>query len=181
MLAHLPDATLVLDVIHAAEHLWEAANALLGERHPDRTAWVRDRLERLLTGRAAAVAAELERLGADPARAAAPRAVLRRAGAYYRRNLPYLDYPAYLARGWPIGTGVVEGACGHLVRDRLEQAGMRWTPAGAQAVLDLRAARLNGDWDAYWQFHREQQHQRLYGMAGPPAAPVEAQLAALAA
>ena len=67
----------------------------------------------------------------------------------------------YLARGWPIGTGVVEGACGHLVKDRMEQSGMRWTKAGAQAVLDLRAVRLNGHWEAYWQFHRHQQHHRV--------------------
>ncbi len=73
-----------------------------------------------------------------------------------------MRYDAYLAQGWPIGTGVVEGACGHLVKDRMEQAGMRWTPEGAQAILDLRAVRLNGDWEAYWRFHRQQHHQRLY-------------------
>jgi hypothetical protein len=73
-----------------------------------------------------------------------------------------MRYDHYLAQGWPIGTGVVEGACGHLVKDRMEQAGMRWTREGAQAILDLRAVRLNGDWDAYWRFHRQQQHQRLY-------------------
>ena len=73
----------------------------------------------------------------------------------------------YLARGWPVGTGVVEGACGHLVKDRMEQAGRRWTKAGAQAILDLRALRLNGQGDAYGQFHRQQQHDRLYGTASP--------------
>jgi hypothetical protein len=81
----------------------------------------------------------------------------------------------YLAQGWPIGTGVVEGACRHLVKDRMEQAGMRWTKAGAQAVLDLRAVRLSGDWDAYWQFHRHKQHERLYGAATPLPNQVEVQ------
>jgi hypothetical protein len=74
---------------------------------------------------------------------------------------------ADLARGWPIGTGVVEGVCGHLVKDRMEQAGMRWTQAGAQGVLDLRAVRLNGHWDTYWPLHRPQQQQRLYGHSRP--------------
>ncbi|NJL55363.1 hypothetical protein HC928_09385 [bacterium] len=83
---------------------------------------------------------------------------------YYRRNQPFRHYDHYLAQGWPLGTGVVEGACGHLVKDRMEQAGMRWTVEGAQAILDLRAVRLNGDWDAYWHFHRQQQHERLYGI-----------------
>jgi hypothetical protein len=92
-----------------------------------------------------------------------------------------MRYHHYLARGWPIGTGVVEGACGHLVKDRMEQGGMRWSKEGAQAVLDLRGVRLTGDWDAYWQYHREQQHVRLYGTT--PAAPptVESQMLQLAA
>ncbi len=81
---------------------------------------------------------------------------------YYQGNLPYMDYGSYLARGWPIGTGVVEGACGHLVKDRMERSGMRWTRAGAQAILDLRAVRTNDDWDNYQAFHRQCQHQRLY-------------------
>ena len=167
MQAHLPGFTLVLDIIHAGEYLWAAANALLGERHPERTAWVRAHLTRLLSGQTDAVIAALEAAAADPALTPAQRQAVQRTIGYYRRNAPFMRYDEYLARGWPIGTGVVEGACGHLVKDRMEQAGMRWTKAGAQAVLDLRAVRLTGDWDAYWQFHRQQQHQRLYGEAAP--------------
>jgi hypothetical protein len=80
-----------------------------------------------------------------------------------------------LARGWPMGTGVVEGAYGHLVTDRMEQSGMRWTQGGAQGVLDLRAVRLNGHGEAYWRFHRWQQHQRLYGLSNPPPGLAEGQ------
>ena len=174
MQAHLPGHTLILDIVHAAERLWAAANALLGERHPERPAWVRARLGRLLAGQTEAVAADLEEAAQAPALSEARRQVARQAAAYYRRNLPHMRYDAYLAAGWPIGTGVVEGACGHLVRDRMEQAGMRWTPAGAQAVLDLRAVRLNGHWDDYWRFHRQQQQQRLYGAAAPPVPAAEA-------
>lgn len=86
--------------------------------------------------------------------------VLKTAG-YYRRNEASIHYDEYLAYGRPIATGVVKGACGHLVKVRMEQAGMRWMQAGAQAVLDLRALRLNGDWDEYWAYHRQQQHHRL--------------------
>jgi len=92
-----------------------------------------------------------------------------------------MQYDTYLARGWPLGTGVVEGACGHLVKDRMEQAGMRWTKAGAQAVLDLRALRLNRQWDAYGQFHRQQHHQRLSGTSGTAADVAEMQVLANAA
>jgi hypothetical protein len=170
---HLPAATLVLDIIHAVEYLWAAANALLGERHPDRIPWMRRHLTHLLRGQTAALISDLERAAADPALStSAQQAVLRTVG-YYQRNLLYMRYDAYLAQGWPIGTGIVEGACGHLVKDRRQQAGMRWTRAGAQVVLDLRAVRLNGEWDAYWHFHRQQQHRRLYGAVAPLPTPVE--------
>jgi hypothetical protein len=169
----LPTYPLVLDIIHALEHLWEAANGLLGERHPDRTAWVRDRLARLLDGEALAVAADLRTLADGPALTPTTRALLTRTAGYYERNAPHMRYDAYLAAGWPIGTGVVEGACRHLVKDRLEQAGMRWSRAGAQALLDLRAIRLNGQWDAYWLFHRRRQHLRRYPNSPPDQLPID--------
>jgi hypothetical protein len=161
--AHFPEHTLVLDIIHASEYLWDVATALLGERHAERKAWIRRRLAQVVSGATDQVIAELEEAAEAPEVTEAQRKVVRTTVGYYRRNAPYMHYDAYLAQGWPIGTGVVEGACGHLVKDRMEQAGMRWTVGGAQAVLDLRAVRLNGDWDAYWQYHRQQQHQRLYG------------------
>jgi hypothetical protein len=175
MLSHLPTYTLVLDIIHASEYLWESANAVLGETNPARIAWVRQYLELLLEGRTDAVIAALEQAERAPSATATQVQVLRKTIGYYQRNRPYMRYDHYLAQGWPIGTGVVEGACRHLVKDRMEQAGMRWTKAGAQAVLDLRAVRLSGDWDAYWQFHRHKQHERLYGAATPLPDQVEAQ------
>ena len=179
--AHFPEHTLVLDIIHASEYLWDVANAVLGERHPARKAWIRARLEQVLSGATATVIAELEDLAQAPEWTEAQRRVVEKTAGYYRRNQPYMHYDEYLTRGWPIGTGVVEGACGHLVKDRMEQAGMRWTVEGAQAVLDLRAVRLNDDWDAYWAYHRQQQHQRLYGTAAPLPHAVEAQVLQLAA
>ena len=92
-----------------------------------------------------------------------------------------MRYDESLARGWPMGTGVIEGACGHLVKARLEQSGMRWTKAEAQAVLDLRAVRLNGYWARYWQLHRQQPHQRLYATSAPVPERVEGQALELAA
>ena len=123
----------------------------------------------------------MEQAAAEPGRTAAQQQALRRTGGYYRRNLPYMRYDEYLVRGWPIGTGVVEGACGHLVKDRMQQAGMRWTQPGAQAVLDLRAVRLNGDGDTSWRYHRQQQHHRLYGTPLSLLAAVEDQVLQVAA
>lgn len=179
MQTHFAEATLVLDIVHANEYLWDAANALLGENLEQRKAWLRPRLLKLLDGRSEEVIAGLEQLAAQPDTSESQRQALKRTSGYYQRNQASMRYDQYLARGWPIGTGVVEGACGHLVKDRMERGGMRWTVEGAQAVLDLRAVRLNGDWDAYWNFHRRHEHQRLYASAAP-AAPEE-QIASLAA
>jgi uncharacterized protein with HEPN domain len=141
--AAMPDYTLVLDSIHAVECLWKAANALLGERHPERTTWVREHLLALRRGQVDAVVTALT--AAEPTLATTrPDAVAASIG-YYQRDAPFMRYDQYLARGWPIGTGVVESACGHLVKDRMQQAGMRWTTVGAHAILDLRAIRLTDD------------------------------------
>jgi hypothetical protein len=181
LLARVPKHTLVLDIIHATEYLWDAAHALLGDTHPHRTAWVRSYLEPLVAGQTEAVLTALEAEAHDPMCTAAQRHAVRRTVGYYRRNRPYMHDDEYLARGWPIGTGVIEGACRHLVKDRMEQSGMRWTKAGAQAVLDLRAVRLNGQWEAYWQIHRHQQHRRLYGTSARVPERAEAQALTLVA
>jgi hypothetical protein len=179
--AALPGYPLVLDIIHAVEYLWAAANALLGERHHERTTWVHGHLLALLQGRLADVLAALETEAADRPLLAAQQQAVATTLRYYRANASSMRYDQYLARGWPIGTGVVEGACGHLVKDRMQQAGMRWTKAGAHAILDLRAVRLSDQWDAYWAFHRQCQHQRRYGLSATPAAPPEALALASAA
>lgn len=168
----LPQFTLILDIIHASEYLWDAANALMGETHPERTAWVSKQLLEILSGRTATVIQTLENHAQDTSLSTSQHETLNTTIGYYQRNSPYMRYDQYLTNGWPIGTGVVEGACGHLVKDRMEQSGMRWTQEGAQAVLDLRSVRVNDDWDEYQRFHRQRQHQRLYSPfpAAPPVA-----------
>ena len=74
----------------------------------------------------------------------------------------YLRYDQALEAGWPIATGVIEGACRHIVADRLSIGGARWGLDGAEAVLTLRAVIANGDLQEYWRFHLEREHQRLY-------------------
>jgi hypothetical protein len=176
----LPEHTLVLDIIHAVEYLWAAGNALLGERHPDRTVWVRGHLLALLRGQVETVVTALAKDADAPDLTTAARKTVATTIGYYQRNAPFMRYDQYLARGWPIGTGVVESACGHLVKDRMQQAGMRWTKDGAHAILDLRAIRLTHDWDAYWAFRRQRQHHRLYRSSGTAQTPLDAQFLASA-
>jgi len=74
----------------------------------------------------------------------------------------YLNYPQALAAGWPIATGIIEGACRHLVKDRLDLTGARWGLLGAEAILKLRALRSNDDWAQYWTFHLTQERHRVH-------------------
>ena len=87
--------------------------------------------------------------------------------AYLTNKAPYLDYPTALASGWPIATGVIEGACRHLVKDRMDITGARWGLAGAEAVLRLRALRSNGDFDDYWRYHLAQERHRVHDTRYP--------------
>ncbi|WP_425824793.1 hypothetical protein [Streptomyces fractus] len=81
---------------------------------------------------------------------------------YLRTKAEFLHYDQALAAGWPIATGIIEGAARHLVADRLDISGARWGLDGAEAVLKLRAVAANGDLDTYWKHHLAEEHQRLY-------------------
>jgi hypothetical protein len=169
VLAHLPTFTLVLDIIHVTEYLWEAANARWGETSPDRLPWMRHALGCLLDDQLDDLLIFLDSQAAGLA--PAQHTTLLRVTAYLRRNRPFMDYHRYLALGWPIGTGVVEGACRHLVKDRFEQAGMRWSLSGAQTLLDLRAVALNDDWDDFHHFRRQLVHRERYQAPYPDSVP----------
>src|SRR2546429_5828722 len=73
-----------------------------------------------------------------------------------------MHYDQYLARGLPIASGSVEGACKNLIKDRMERSGMRWTEAMAEAIVKLRAIYLSGDFDQYWPFHIQKDQERLH-------------------
>lgn len=163
-----PSYTLVLDIIHATEYLWDAANAVYGEKHPKRIGWVSNELLQILSGETEQVIETLEGLIQEGSLSKSRKKAVKTTIGYYKRNLPYMQYDQYLANGWPIGTGIVEGACGHLVKDRMERSGMRWTKQGAQSILDLRATRMNKDWDNYQDFYRRCEHHRLYGSKSDP-------------
>jgi hypothetical protein len=169
VLDQLPDFTLVLDIIHVTEHLWEAANARWGDTSPERLPWMRQALTWLLENHLDDLLNHLDAQAATLA--ATQQTTLTHVSAYLRRNRPFLDYQRYLALGWPIGTGVVEGACRHLVKDRFEQAGMRWSMPGAQTMLDLRAVALNGDWPDFQRFRRQQSHLERYRTPYPEIVP----------
>ena len=154
------DLTVVLDIIHVVEYLWKAALAFHAEGTPALEAWVTARLLQILRGRASHVAAGIRRSATRRRLPAAVRKPADACAGYMLKHAPYLHYDQYLAAGLPIASGVIEGACRHLVTDRMDLTGARWSLAGAEAVLRLRALRSSHDFDAYWRFHEAQEHER---------------------
>ncbi len=155
------DFTLILDFIHAYEYLWQVANALYGEDDPDRHAWILEQTHHLLNGQAYDLAITFRQLAKEKGRSASQQKVLREVANYFENNRAYMDYAAYLQKGWPIASGVIEGVCRHFVKDRMELSGMRWSIDGAESLLHLRAVAENNDWETYHRFRKQQRQQRL--------------------
>jgi len=172
---YFPDFTLILDFIHANEYLWKVANALFGETDDQRFEWMKARTLQLLSGQTSQLIAEFRSLAKQPKLRKSKRTQLLKTANYFERNLPFMEYPTYLSNGWPIASGVIEGACRHFVKDRCELSGMRWLQSGAENLLRLRAVAENNDWDGYNTYRKQQRHLRLYGSLPANLEPVEAQ------
>jgi hypothetical protein len=158
--------TLVLDLLHALHYLWLAAMALCRENRRAARDCVTTYLEKLLTRPVVDVIAGLRQSATLRHLTGARRAAVDQCADFLHKNAPLVDYPRFLREGLPIATGVIEGACRHLVQDRLGITGAQWDLVSAEAILRLRALDASGDWEAYWHFHLRQEHLRHY----PPAA-----------
>jgi hypothetical protein len=165
---HGVELTVVLDLIHVVEYLWKAAFVFCAEATRELEDWVSERLLKILQGRACDVAAGIRRSATLRGLNPVQREAADTAANYLLHHAAYLRYHQYLATGLPIATGVIEGACRHLVKDRMELTGARWSLAGAEAVLRLRALRASGDFDEYWTFHETQEHQRNHAALYTP-------------
>ena len=153
--------TVIVDLIHVLSYVWKAATALSPDDRPATERCVTAALRSLLGGEARALASRLRRLANQQGLSGDARKPIDRCVGYLRKNAQHLRYDVYLAAGYPIATGVIEGACRHLVEDRMGITGARWDLPGAEAVLRLRALAIHGDWDAYWAFHERQHAARL--------------------
>jgi len=180
--------TILVDIVHVLEYIWGAARALFGQSNAKAEKWVSDRLLALLTGRSGGELARTIRwwearlkgpeLGEPELRA------IDKACNYLadRTRTRLMHYQKALEDGLPIATGVIEGACRYLVKDRMDRTGARWSLTGAEAILRLRAVRTSGDFDAYWQFHlaheQDRNHASRYedGKVPDPLPPPKARL-----
>lgn len=160
---YFPWAIGVLDIFHVLERLWLAAHCLHPEGSPQAESYVTERFRALLEGKVTKVIAGLRTQARHEA--GSKRRTLRQAANYFANNQDHMRYDEYLAKGYPIGSGVAEGACRHVVKDRMEQSGMRWTVVGAQAMLHTRAIYINGDWENFNDYRIMREQNELYAAA----------------
>lgn len=157
---------IVVDFIHVAEYVWQAGLAFHPADGEALDSWVRAHLLEILRGKASYVAAGMRRSATLRSLTAADRAPVDACADYLLTYAPYLTYHTALSTGLPIASGVIEGACRHLVNDRMNLTGAHWSLTGAEAVLRLRALRASDDFDEYWIFHElceyEQNHASVY-------------------
>ncbi|WP_328508493.1 ISKra4 family transposase [Streptomyces mirabilis] len=152
----------LLDFVHVAEYVWAAAHAFHKPGTTEAEAWAADHLTAILAGHAARTAHAMTAQATRERLSTARRYAVDACHRYLTGHLDQLRYDTALASGWPIATGAVEGACRHLIADRLDISGARWGLPGAEAVLQLRAIVSNGDLAPYWRFHTAREHKRLY-------------------
>ena len=154
--------TILIDFIHVLEYLWGAAWSFFETGDPAAEEWVAAQATKILESKSAQVAAGIRRRATTYGYSGKEREGADTCASYLTAKNPYLDYATALAAGWPIATGIIEGACRHIVKDRMDITGARWGLDGAEAILKLRALHSNGDFEAYWAWHLQQEQQRVH-------------------
>jgi hypothetical protein len=160
---HLPAGGVdILDLLHVTPRLWQAAHVFHKEGSEAAEAFVRERVLRVLQGRVAGVICGLREMATKHGLFGVGKKAIGQICGYLEKNQERMRYDEYLSQGYPIASGVIEGACRHLVKDRMERAGMHWTRSGAQAMLDVRSVYVNGDWEAYQGYRIDCESRVLY-------------------
>jgi hypothetical protein len=153
-------AAIILDIIHVIEYLWVSARLFNDEASHECERWVEGKLEEILHSHAGRVGGSIKILAAKRNLEKDKRKIARDCAHYLASNRAYMDYARYLERGYPIATGVIEGACRYLIKDRMDLTGARWGLSGAESVLKLRSLVKSGDFDEYWEFHLQKEFER---------------------
>ena len=162
---HRTDVVVIQDFVHVLEYLWKAAYCFHADGTQEAETWVLERAYALLQGKVSDVAAGMRRSATRQGLSPEARTPVDKCADYLLKNKERLDYATALANGWPIATGIIEGACRHLVKDRMDLTGARWSLDGAEAVLRLRSLRASGHFEEYMAFHQRKERHRNYALA----------------
>jgi hypothetical protein len=155
----------ILDILHVSSYVWKAAKVFHGHKE-HQEAFARDRLLRILQGEVAGVVKGLRRMASCQELCDSDRKEIETVCGYFENNADRMRYHAYLAAGYPIATGVIEGACRHVIKDRMEQGGMRWTLEGAEAMLNLRAVNASSEAESFHVWRQQEEAKRVHPQRG---------------
>ena len=153
---------IICDFVHVLQYRWNATGCLYPDGSPTAEQRLHKQATRVLEGHATNVGGQIRRQATNARMDSARRPPADEAATYLTHLGAYLDCPTALGRGWPILTGIVEGACRHLIKDRTDITGARWGLAGAEAILKLRAPKTNGDLEDYRHYHLTQEHRHVH-------------------
>ncbi len=152
--------TIVCDIIHVLEYIRKAGKVLNDEKKLYQR--VSEKSDQILEGKSSLVASAVRRSATNRKLKKSVRKPTDTCAKYLLNHSACLHYNEYLKRGYPIATGIIEGACRYLVKDRMEITGARRSLKGAEALLKLRAIKISGDFHSYWKFHEQKQYERNY-------------------
>ncbi len=146
---HFGRATFIIDWYHSSEHVWDCGKKLFGEGTQATEKWVKERLDWLWDGWTKKLLDDLkeQRRKYRNSKREAIDALIR----YISTNEERMRYDVFRAKGYDIGSGVVESACKHVVSKRLKPSGMIWSRAGSSSTLALRVTWLNKEWEQLWK------------------------------
>ena len=153
---------IICDIIHILEYIWKAGKVLNEKEKVEQ--WVSERFKLILKGKSSVVASGMRRSATFRKLDKSTRKPIDTCARYLLNHSAYLNYDEYLRLGYPIATGVIEGACRYLVKDRMGITGARWGLKGAEAILKLRSLKISGDYNTYWKFYEDNQYYRNYSM-----------------
>lgn len=156
------DVVEVLDLWHVMDRLWDVAAALHGGDQAASREFVSSRLRQLLEGRVGRVIGGLRQTLTKRKLPKAARDTISSTITYFSNNRERMRYHECLREGYPIASGVIEGACRHVVGDRLDRTGTRWTIEGAISMLATRTTYLSDNWHNYHQFRIRREQTRIH-------------------
>jgi hypothetical protein len=151
----------ILDIIHVSGYVWKAAKAFYTDKE-HQEAFARERLLRILRGEVLGVVMGMRRMASVRGLKGAARKAVTTACNYFEKNAQRMRYNEYLQAGYPIASGVIEGACRHIIKDRMEQGGMRWRLEGAEAMLHVRSVCASSEWEEFNDWRQAEEAKRIH-------------------
>ncbi len=152
----------ILDIIHVTSYVWEATHLFYEKGSQKAFGFAKQRILRILKGEVDKVVRGLRWMGTHEKLSKKKQESLERICGYFEKNSHRMAYDEYLAAGYPVASGVIEGACRNVVVDRMERSGMRWVLDGANSMLYTRCIYLSGLWDEFIRFRINKECERLY-------------------